>query len=99
MDIVYLEEVEGDLRDGRDFYDKQQPGIGDYFLDSILADAESLTLYAGIHSQHFGYFRLLGKTFPFAIYYLVGDERVTVCAILDRLFAKSPFVNRPSRNS
>ncbi|MAS94826.1 MAG: hypothetical protein CMO55_16635 [Verrucomicrobiales bacterium] len=83
MEIVYLEEVEFDLQDGRDFYDKQQPGIGDYFVDSILADAESLTLYAGVHSKHFGFYRLFGKTFPFAIYYLVDAELVSVCAILD----------------
>ncbi|MEX2578268.1 MAG: hypothetical protein WD342_04355, partial [Verrucomicrobiales bacterium] len=37
-----------------DFYDRQQEGIGDYFVDSILADAESLVLYAGVHSTHFG---------------------------------------------
>jgi len=42
MKVVYLEEVESDLRDGRDFYDSQQPGIGDYFVHFILADAESL---------------------------------------------------------
>ncbi len=83
MEIIYLEEVEFDLKEGRDFYDKQQLGIGDYFVDSILADAESLVLYAGVHSEHFGFFRLLGKTFPFAIYYLVDEERISVCAILD----------------
>ena len=70
MEIIYLEEVESDLQDGRAFYDEQQTGIGDYFVDSIIADAESLWLYAGTHSKHFGFFRLLGKTFPFAIYYL-----------------------------
>jgi hypothetical protein len=83
MEIVYLEEVEFDLQDGRDFYDEQQLGIGDYFVDSIIADAESLTLYAGVHFKQFGFFRLLGKTFPFAIYYLVGNEQISVCAILD----------------
>jgi len=83
MEIIYLEEVEFDLRDGREFYERQQPGIGDYFVDSVLADAESLALYAGIHSEHFGFFRMLGKTFPFAIYYLAEGEVVSVCAILD----------------
>lgn len=83
MEIIYLEEVEFDLRDGRNFYSEQKAGIGDYFVDSILADAESLSPYAGIHSEHFGFFRLLGKTFPFAIYDLAGEGRVTVCAILD----------------
>lgn len=83
MEIVYLEEVEFDLQDGRAFYDRQQAGVGDYFVDSILADAESLSLYAGTHSKHFGFFRLLGRTFPFAIYYLVDEDLASVCAILD----------------
>lgn len=82
MEIKYLEEVEFDLQDGRTFYDEQQLGIGDYFADSILADAESLLFYAGTHSNHFGFFRLLGKTFPFAIYYLINDDQISVCAIL-----------------
>ena len=83
MEIVYLDDGELDLREGRHFYDLQQIGIGDYFVDSMLSDAESLTLHAGTHSQHFGFFRMLGKTFPFAIYYLVENELITVCAILD----------------
>lgn len=83
MKVVYLEEVESDLRDGRDFYDSQQLGIGDYFVHSILADAESLILYAGSHPKHFGFFRLLGRTFPFAVYYLLSEETIEVCAILD----------------
>jgi hypothetical protein len=78
-----LDDVEFDLRDGREFYDHQQAGIGDYLVDSILADAESLVLYAGVHSTHYGFFRMLGKTFPFAIYYLVDTDLVSVCAILD----------------
>ena len=83
MKINYLEEVAFDLQDGIGFYDQQQLGIGDYFVDSILADAESLVLYSGVHSKHFGFFRMLGKTFPFAIYYLIDEEQISVCAILD----------------
>lgn len=83
MEIIYLEEVEFDLQDGRAFYDRQQRGIGDYFIDSVLADTESLSLYGGTHSKHFGFFRLLGKTFPFAIYYLMDGDQISVCAILD----------------
>ncbi|MBP9225672.1 MAG: hypothetical protein KBF76_17505 [Verrucomicrobiales bacterium] len=51
MEMIYLEEVEFDLRNGRDFYDQQQAGIGNYFVDSLLADAESRSLYAGVHSS------------------------------------------------
>jgi len=32
--------------------------------DSIFSDIESLHLFAGIHTLHFGYHRLLAKRFP-----------------------------------
>lgn len=83
MEIIYLAEVEFDLRGGKAFYDQKQAGIGDYFVDSVIADAESLTLYAGVHKKQYGFRRMLGKTFPFAIYYLVDGDTVRVCAILD----------------
>ena len=83
MDVVYLEHIERDLTEGREFYDSLEVGVGEYFVDSILADADSLALYGGIHGQHFGFHRLLGKTFPFAVYYLVEAGQARVYAILD----------------
>ena len=68
MRIEILDSVEKDLVDGFDFYEYQSEGLGEYFLDSLFSDIESLYLYAGIHSFHFGYYRLLSKRFPFAIY-------------------------------
>ena len=47
----------GDLEAGRDFYERQQPGWGVYFLDTLFSDIEALLLYAGVHAQVFGYFR------------------------------------------
>ena len=58
-------------------------GVGDYFIDSILADLDSLILFAGIHPIYFGFHRMLSKRFPFGIYYEVEDEMVYVYAILD----------------
>lgn len=57
--------------------------MGRYFLDSLLADLESLRLHAGIHSVHFGFHRLLSRRFPFAIYYDVTDNLARVAAVLD----------------
>ena len=57
--------------------------MGDYFLDSLFSDIDSLQIYAGIHSVHFGYHRLLSKRFPFAIYYRVARKTVRVYAVLD----------------
>lgn len=58
-------------------------GVGDYFLDSILSDLDSLVLFAGIHPIYFQFHRMLSKRFPFGIYYEVEDNVVYVYAILD----------------
>lgn len=71
MKIKISEAAEQDLIDGHRFYECQSAGLGDYFLDSILGDIESLQLYAGIHVLHFKHHRLLAKRFPFAIYYRI----------------------------
>lgn len=81
-DIVLLEEAAQDMLDGKAFYDTQALGIGNYFWDSLIADIESLHLYAGAHEQHFGLFRMLSKRFPYAIYYQVTEQIAYVIAIL-----------------
>ncbi|MFA6314007.1 MAG: hypothetical protein WCV99_16325 [Sterolibacterium sp.] len=54
--------AEQDLLDGGAFYEIQQPGIGAYFLDSLVADIDSLALYAGIPARPHGRFhRALAK--------------------------------------
>lgn len=57
--------------------------MGDYFLDSILSDLDSLILFAGVHATYFGFHRLLSKRLPFGIYYEVEDDVVYIYAILD----------------
>lgn len=83
MTVRFLEFIEDDLRAGRQFYDEQEPGVGDYFVDSLIADAESLSLYGGVHKKVFGYHRMLGRVFPFAVYYLLNGDEVEIHAILD----------------
>jgi len=77
------DDAEQDITSAAEFYEKQSEGLGEYFLDSIFADIESLHLYAGIHASHFGYHRILAKRFPFAIYYRTESNVVFVYAILD----------------
>jgi hypothetical protein len=49
--IVVLEEAAEDIERGREFYDLQEVGVGDYFEDTILSDIESLGLFHGIHAD------------------------------------------------
>ena len=83
MRILILDEAEQDLIDGFRFYDAREAGLGNYFLDSLFSDIDSLQLYAGLHSQHLGYHRLLAKRFPFAIYYRVEGGIARIYAVLD----------------
>jgi hypothetical protein len=80
--IVVLEEAADDLVSGRDFYDQQEPGVGQYFWDSLISDIESLAIYAGVHQRYFGLFRLLSKRFPYAVYYEIAESVAYVIAIL-----------------
>ena len=84
MQIRLTRSAEEDLVRGMEFYDAQQQSLGTYFLDSLSADIDSLMLYAGIHGKPTGRFhRALSKRFPFAIYYEVKNDVITVVAILD----------------
>lgn len=83
MNLSFHESVEFDLADGVEFYDRQEPGVGEYFQESILADAIELQKDYGIHSKKWGCFRKLGTIFPFAIYYDIAENSIIVYAILD----------------
>jgi len=83
MNIEILDEAQQDLLDGFQFYHRHSPWAGEYFLDSLFADIESLQLYAGIHPTFSGYKRMLAKRFPYAIYYRTEEDIVRVYAVLD----------------
>ena len=81
--IVALEEVSLDLAIAEDFYEKQSPGLGKYFKDTIISDIESLWLYAGVHNRWYGVYRLLSKRFPYGIYYDIQEDIAIIIAVLD----------------
>ena len=83
MIIRILDDAEQDLIDGFDFYNSQEPGLGDYFIDSLFSDIDSLHLYAGIHPIRLNYYRMLSQRFPFAIYYQIDGTTIKVWAVLD----------------
>jgi plasmid stabilization system protein ParE len=83
MDIRLLDGAKEDLRNGWFFYERQSPGLGDRFLDAIEAEVQTLALYAGIHLKVEGFYRMLIRRFPFALYYLIDDDTIAIYAILD----------------
>ena len=78
MKVRILTSACRDLAAGQRFYVRQGVEVGEYFLDSVFADIDSLTLYGGIHRKVFGFHRLLAKRFPHAIYYRVEDQNTAI---------------------
>lgn len=83
MIVSITSDAEADLAEGYWFYERQAPGLGDYFRSCLIADIGSLAYYGGIHEVVLGYCRALSKRFPFCIYYRVSGELVVVVAVLD----------------
>ena len=83
MIVDISSDAEEDLIEGYWFYERQSPGLGDYFRSCLIADIESLAYYGGIHAIEYSLYRSLSKRFPFCIYYRVDEDVVTVLAILD----------------
>ncbi len=81
-DVHIQKEAVDDLEESKLFYDKREPGVGDYFWDSLLSDIESLVMYAGVHSKQYGFHRMLSKRFPYAIYYEIRNEVAFISAVL-----------------
>lgn len=80
--ISILSDAVLDLEQGKDFYESQQTGIGEYFWDCLLSDIESLIVYSGIHQKQDGFYKMLSKRFPYAIYYDVTNNTNYVIAVL-----------------
>lgn len=81
--INITDSAQDDLLAGFWFYQQQQLGLGAYFIDSLIADIDSLIVYAGVHQQINHVYRSLGSRFPYAVYYLLKEETATVIAVLD----------------
>ncbi len=100
--IQILSDALDDLLDGKEFYEEQGKGVGNYFWDCLLSDIESLLIFGGVHSKMYGFHRMLSKRFPYAIYYDVENEIAYILAVLP--MKKDPFwieakVNQTKKDS
>ena len=51
MRIEILPEARDDLIAGFRFYERQAPGLGKYFRESILTDVDALAAHGGVHAK------------------------------------------------
>ena len=83
MKVRILESARRDLRAGYNLYERRETGVGEYFLNSLFADIDSLALYGGIHSERSGCHWKLASHFPWAVYDRLALEEVVVRGVLD----------------
>ena len=58
MRVEISESAHRDVLDGYWFYNRQEPGLGEYFSDTLYGEMASLRLYAGIDSRDPDWVRL-----------------------------------------
>lgn len=49
MNVYITSDAEEDLLEGYWFYERQSPGLGDYFGSCLIADIVSLAFFAAVH--------------------------------------------------
>lgn len=102
--VRVLPSAKKDLCRGVHFYERQEAGVGAYFLDSISAEIDSLQLHAGVHPLRGEHHRFLAERFPFWIYYRIDDDIAYVVAVLDarqnpgRIEAREQQMSEPPRD-
>lgn len=80
--LVFRREVRDDLSDAYDWYESQQAGLGDEFIDCV----DDLLNQIGMMPESYAIVyldirRAVIKRFPYAVYYRVISSRVVVTAI------------------
>jgi hypothetical protein len=83
MRIRILTGASRNLIKGKKFYESQEIGLGEYFLDSLYSDIDSLIIYGGIHRKVRGYHCMFSKRFPYAVYYKIESEEIRIYRVLD----------------
>ncbi|MBB5036313.1 type II toxin-antitoxin system RelE/ParE family toxin [Prosthecobacter dejongeii] len=83
MKLIILSSAERDLEDGWHFYEDQEPGTGDIFLQSTLTGIRGLSDSYGIHPHQGRFYRMLLKKFHRGIYYTVESDRLLIHRVID----------------
>jgi toxin ParE1/3/4 len=81
--VVVRPESQADLRETREWYEHQQPGLGDAFLDrvddTIVRIQKMPRMYATVFRD---VRRVKIRRFPYLIYYRLQQSRIEVIAVL-----------------
>ena len=81
--VRILKSAHEDIARSSLFYDTQQLGLGDRFIESIITEIMSLINTGGQHEKRYGLFRYVSKKFNSVIFYDIIEYIVVVTNVLD----------------
>ena len=83
MKLIVRPEAEADLESNYRWYEERRSGLGDEFLAAVKRQIQQVLerpeAYPRVHPR---LRRSLTTRFPFALFYLVGDDAVVLVAVL-----------------
>lgn len=80
--FIISPEAEEDLADARRWYQERRAGLGDEFLEQVEVAFEHVRRMPLVPTPKYrDVRRVLLKRFPYAIFYLVDDDRITIVAV------------------
>jgi plasmid stabilization system protein ParE len=80
--LVFRPQVRNELNEAYDWYESQQPGLGDDFLDCIDEITSRICLMPESYALVYRDVRRAAvKRFPYAVYYRIVSSRVIITAI------------------
>jgi len=81
--VILRPEAEADLADARSWYERQQEGLGDEFLECVGEALEKIERMPDSHRIiYHGLRRAQTRRFPFTVYYRVDADELIVVGVL-----------------
>lgn len=81
--VVVRPRAEADLKEARDWYEKQRVGLGEEFLAQIAIAIRVLAEDPELHREYYrGFRRALTRRFPYKLFYRIESGRIIVFRVL-----------------
>lgn len=83
LPIEYAEEVREDIDSAYVWYEDQQPGLGERFLQAIADVVSKIQAHPGRFGRIRGEVRAgMARDFPYVVYFRLEESRIVVIAVL-----------------
>lgn len=98
MSFALLAGAKRELWTAASYYDKAKPGLGDEFLDEVVAALNRLESWPRSgHPTDGGYRRRLVRRFPYALVYRIAGDKIVVLVAVVHLKCRPRYWLRRAR--